>query len=106
MIALVLNAVHSSHTKTAYKKSLEDFRDWCNRQPERPTFNKATVQAWVQKLRDEGLSPSTINQRLSAVRKLALEGADNNYLKFDTAQAIQRVKGIKQSGTRTGNWLN
>jgi site-specific recombinase XerD len=106
LVALVLNAVESRHTKTAYKKALTDFLSWYRTTAAGAPFNKSLVQAWVQKLREEGLSSSTINQRLSAVRKLATEGADNGYLSSDNAQAIQRVKGVKASGTRTGNWLN
>ncbi len=51
------------------------------------------------------LSPSTINQRLSAIRKLAMEAADNGFMPPNTATAISRVKGAKQTGTRTGQWL-
>src|SRR3954447_13735900 len=106
LVALVLNAVQSPHTKAAYEKALTDFLSWCRTEATGSPFNKALVQGWVQKLREQGLSSSTINQRLSAVRKLATEGVDNGYLTADIAQAIHRVKGVKQSGTRTGNWLN
>ncbi|MGD0093382.1 MAG: tyrosine-type recombinase/integrase, partial [Planctomycetota bacterium] len=52
-----------------------------------------------------GLSASTINIRLSAVRKLALEAADNGLMPPELAAGIARVKGAKQQGTRTGKWL-
>lgn len=68
-------------------------------------FSKATVQRWVESLRQQGLSPSTINVRLAAVRKLALEAADNGAFPPQVAEAIKRVKGAKQAGVRTGNWL-
>ena len=50
-------------------------------------------------------TPSTINVRLSALRKLAAESADNQLLAPELAAAIGRVKGAKRHGTRTGNWL-
>ncbi|MGC2612986.1 MAG: tyrosine-type recombinase/integrase [Terracidiphilus sp.] len=52
-----------------------------------------------------GLAPGTINQRLAAVRRLAYEAADSGLLSPELAAGIRRVKGVKQLGTRTGNWL-
>src|SRR3954451_24562302 len=105
LVALAVNSVQSPHSKTGYAKSLKDFLSWQRTEAAGTPFSKALVQAWVQTLRDRKLSSATINQKLAAVRKLATEGVDNGYLSSDTAQAIQRVKGIKQAGTRTGNWL-
>jgi site-specific recombinase XerD len=51
------------------------------------------------------LSPSTINVRLSAIRKLATEAADNGLLAPELAAGIARVKGAKRLGVRVGNWL-
>ena len=51
------------------------------------------------------LGPSTINVRLSAIRKLAGEAADNRLLDPDLAAGIAKVKGIKNEGARAGNWL-
>lgn len=44
-------------------------------------------------------------QRLAAVRRLAYEAADSGLLSPELAAGIRRVKGAKQLGTRTGNWL-
>ena len=48
---------------------------------------------------------STINLRLSPIRKLAREMADNQMLDPATAAAIERVPGVERRGTRVGNWL-
>jgi integrase len=56
-------------------------------------------------LRESGLSAATINQRLSAIRKLAVEASDNGAIDAQIANGIRAVKGIRQEGTRTGNWL-
>jgi site-specific recombinase XerC len=56
-------------------------------------------------LEEQGLAPSSINVRLSAIRKLAAEAADNGLFAPEFAAAIGRVKGAKRHGTRTGNWL-
>src|SRR6185369_16967059 len=69
-------------------------------------LNKATVQRYAAGLRESGLSASTINQRLSAIRKLATEASDNGALDAQIANGIKAVKGIRHEGTRTGNWLD
>ena len=103
--ALVLDGLTSAESKRAYDTALNQFREWCEKQPEPAGFTKATVQAWRADLEASGLASATINLRLSAVRKLALEAADNNLLDRDTAAAIARAKGPKMCGTRTGRWL-
>lgn len=52
-----------------------------------------------------GLAVGTINQRLAAVRRLAYEAADSGLLSPELAAGIRRVKGVKQLGSRIGNWL-
>ena len=51
-----------------------------------------------------GLAAGTINQRLAAVRRLAYEAADSGLLSPELATGIHRVKGVKQLGSRLGNW--
>ena len=58
-------------------------------------LNKATVQAYKMALAARGLAASSINQRLSAVRKLAAEAADNGWLDQAQANGIARVRGVK-----------
>jgi integrase len=52
-----------------------------------------------------GLAAGTINQRLAAVRRLAYEAADSGLLSPELAAGIRRVKGVRQLGSHTGNWL-
>jgi site-specific recombinase XerC len=52
-----------------------------------------------------GPAAGTINQRLAAVRRLAFEAADSGLLSLELAAGIRRVKGVKQLGSRTSNWL-
>lgn len=51
------------------------------------------------------MAAGTVNQRLAAVRRLAYEAADSGLLSPELAAGIRRVKGAKQLGARTGNWL-
>ncbi len=79
---------------------------WLGMQPrDARGLTKATVQRYARQLQERGLAAATVNVRLTAVRRLAAEAADNGLLAPDLAAGISRVKGIKQQGTRTGNWL-
>lgn len=51
------------------------------------------------------MGAGSINQRLSAIRKLAREAADDGALPEAVANGIKAVKGVRREGRRTGNWL-
>jgi integrase len=63
------------------------------------------VQAHLAWLETRDYSPSTLNQRLAAIRKLAREAALNGMLAPEAAAGIEQIPGAKQHGTRAGNWL-
>lgn len=104
-IQTVLDSLDSPHSRRAYERHLRRFIAW-HQDRGHPVFNKAIVQRYAAELRESGLSASTINQRLSAIRKLAGEAADNGALDSQLANGIRAIKGIRQEGTRTGNWLS
>jgi integrase/recombinase XerD len=103
-IQTVLDSLDSAHSRRAYERHLREFIAWHHASGQ-TAFSKATVQRYAAELRESGLSASTINQRLSAIRKLAAEAADNGALDPQLANGIRAVKGIRQEGTRAGNWL-
>src|SRR5271154_7055740 len=102
---LVLDSVSSPITKRVYNMALNEFMAWFQ-QEARPGFTKATVSAWRVSLEDRPLGSSSIIIRMSAIRKLAGEAADNGLLAPDLAQGISRVKSVKSTGIRVGNWLS
>jgi site-specific recombinase XerD len=53
----------------------------------------------------ESLSPSSINVRLSAVRKLVGEARRAGIIGLEEAASLTEVPNISQKGTRLGNWL-
>ncbi len=57
-------------------------------------------------MEDRHLGSSSIIIRMSAIRKLAAEAADNGLLAPELAAGISRVKSAKTQGIRTGNWLS
>jgi len=102
---LVLDSVSSPITKRVYNMALDEFLAWFQQAP-RPGFTKATVSAWRVSLEDRRLGSSSIIIRMSAIRKLAAEAADNGLLAPELAAGISRVKSAKTQGVRTGNWLS
>lgn len=103
-IQTVVDSLDSPHSRRAYERHLREFIAW-HHSTDQTVLSKATVQRYAASLRESGLSPATINQRLSAIRKLAVEASDNGALDIQIANGIKSIKGVRQEGTRTGNWL-
>jgi site-specific recombinase XerD len=103
--AMVLDSVSSPITKRVYNMALEEFLAWFQEAP-RTGFTKATVSAWRVSLEERRLGSSSIIIRMSAIRKLAAEAADNGLLAPELAAGIARVKSAKSVGIRMGNWLS
>ena len=90
--ALVLDSVSSPITRRIYNLGLdEEFISWYGLEP-RLGFTKATVSAWRVTLQARGLGSVSINVRISAVRKLAVEPADNGLLAPELAAGIARER--------------
>jgi site-specific recombinase XerC len=103
--ALVLDSVSSPITPRVYNLGLDEFIAWYG-QEARSGFTKAAVNAWRITLEARGLGSISINVRITAVRKLAVEAADNGLLAPELAAGITRVKGVASKGVRVGNWLS
>lgn len=104
IVDLVADGLTSTHSKRAYRRALQEFLTWHDDQS-RPGFTKATVNRYRAHLVEAGRGAATVNQALSAIRRLAVEAADNGLLDPQTAAAVGRVEGVKQEGRRAGNWL-
>jgi hypothetical protein len=63
------------------------------------------LSAWRVSLEVRGLGSSSIIVRMSAIRKLAAEAADNGLLAPELAAGIARVKSAKMTGIRSGKVL-
>ncbi len=100
----VLNSLSSSNSRRNYKFAMEQFISWYCSEP-RLSLSRAVVLRFRLYLESLGLAAGTINQRLAAVSRLAYEAADSGPLSPELAAGIRRVKGVKQLGSRIGNWL-
>ena len=100
---MVLKAVVSPHTRRNYAKALDEVfaLSGLRKQPlSRDLFMEYRAQMLARKL-----SPSTINVRLSAVRKLIGEAKRNGILSGEQAAGMADVPNVSEQGTRLGNWL-
>src|SRR4051795_2273343 len=104
--ALVLDSVSSPITRRVYNLGLDEFIAWYTEVPRPAGFTNATVTAWRGSLEARKLGPISINVRVTAVRKLAVEAAGNGLLAPELASGIARIKGVKSHGVRVGNWLS
>src|SRR6202008_639837 len=84
---LVLDSVSSPITKRVYNMALDEFLAWFQQAPG-PGFTKATVSAWRVSLEERKLGSSSIIVRMSAIRKLAAEAADNGLFAPELAAGI------------------
>jgi site-specific recombinase XerD len=95
---LVGYAVRSPHTRQAYHCALEQFFHWAAGR----AISRESVQGYVTWLGETKFSPSTINQRLAAIRQLASEAQRCGYVDSETAQAIVTVAGVSQKAQTAG----
>jgi integrase len=96
---MVLDTVPSPHSKRNYGKALDHLFQFCASRP----LSRSLLMDWRAGM--ESLSPSTINVRLSAVRKMIGEARRNNLIGSEEAASLTDVPNISQKGTRLGNWL-
>src|SRR4028119_588020 len=101
IINMVIDGLPSENSRRAYQRHLEDFFYW-HAEQNRPELNKALINRYVKSLRAQKLSSSTINQKLSAIRKLATEAEDNNLIDSRLANGIRAVKGVPFRGRQIG----
>jgi site-specific recombinase XerD len=101
----VLNSLGSPASRRVYEYAINQFVAWYYSEP-RLALNRIVVVRYRMHLESRGLAANTINQQLAAVRRLAHEAADSGLLSPELAAGICRVKGVKQLGFRSGNWLS
>jgi integrase len=99
MRQMVLDSVQSIHSKRNYAKALDDLFAFSTNRP----LSRALLMEYRTSM--ENLSPSTINVRMSAIRKLVGEARRNGLIGLEEAANLTDVPNVRQTGTRLGNWL-
>ena len=98
-------ADRSFGTAAKYRERMQHFAAWLVASGIL-AIDKTTVAAYRAALVKAGKSASTVNGHLVAVRALLREAADLGYIDDRDADRACRVKGLKEKGTRAGNWLS
>jgi integrase len=96
---MVLDTVPSPNSRRNYAKALDDLFALSAGRP----LTRALFMEYRASM--ESLAPSTVNVRLSAVRKLVTEARKNGLIGAEDAATLTEVPNIQQKGTRLGNWL-
>ena len=100
---MVLNSVASEHSKRNYAKALDEVYALCEERKQ--PLSRALLMEYRAAMLEKGLSASTVNVRLSAVRKLIGEAQRNGIIGAEEAANLAGVPNLTQKGTRVGNWL-
>ena len=100
---MLTNSVPSGHTRRAYAKAFDDLLALVARtgQP----ISRQLFQQYRAEMVDAGLGGSTINVRLSGVRKLVNEARENGLVDPSDAERIVSVPNVPAQGVRLGQWL-
>ena len=101
---IVLNGLHSPLSKRVYRMAIQNFLVYWVEQG-MPIPDKLFLQTYIFEKQDQGLSSSSLNLRLSAIKNFAREAADLNIWPYEVPTVFSRVKKIPTRGTRNGNWL-
>ena len=96
---MVLDTLPSPHSRRNYAKALDDLFAFSAGRP----LTRNLLMEYRASI--EALSASTINVRLSAIRKMVLEARANGMLSAEDAAHLTGMPNIRQRGTRLGNWL-
>ena len=96
---MVLDSVTSAHSRRNYAKALDLLFALAAGRP----LTRSLLMQYRAAM--DGLAPSTVNVRLSAVRKLISEARKNGMLSAEDAANLADIPNIRQKGTRLGNWL-
>jgi integrase len=100
---MVLNSVASEHSKRNYAKALDEVSTLCANRSQ--GLSRVLLMEYRTAMLEKKLSASTVNVRLSAVRKLIGEAQRNGIIGAEEAANLAGVPNLSQKGTRVGNWL-
>src|SRR5882757_6788639 len=96
---IVLDSVTSPNTRRSYSLTLDELFAFSAGR----SLTRALLQEWKASM--DALAPSTINVKLSAVRRLVGEARRNGLISAEDAANLSDIPNVRQRGNRLGNWL-
>ena len=97
---MVLNSVASEHSQRNYAKAPDEVFALCEERKQ--PLSRALLMEYRAAMLEKKLSASTVNVRLSAVRKLIGEAQRNGTIGAEAAN-LAGVPNLSQQGTKVGN---
>ena len=99
----VLNSVSAENSKRNYALAMDELSAFCKARQQ--PVSRAVLLAFRADMLERDLSASTINVKMSAVRKLVNEAKRAGVVSSEEAAQMTDVPNVRQQGTRVGNWL-
>src|ERR1700680_4538316 len=97
---MVLNSVASEHSKRNYAKALDEVFALCEARQQ--PLSRALLMEYRAAMLEKKLSASTVNVRLSAIRKLIGEAQRNGIIGAEEAANLAGVPNLSQKGNQAG----
>ncbi len=99
----MLNGVAAQNSRRNYSLALDELSAFCSscRQP----VSRSLLLEFRAAMLERDLGASTINVKLSAIRKLVNEAKRAGVIGAEDASQMADIPNVPQQGTRLGNWL-
>jgi site-specific recombinase XerD len=101
----VLNSLGSPASRRVYEYAMNQFIAWYCSEP-RLALNRIVVVHYRMHLESRGLAANTINPAARCGSTTCPRSCRFWLAQPELAAGISRVKGVKQLGFRSGNWLS
>ncbi len=99
----VLDGVAAENSKRNYALALDELAAFCAERQQ--IISRALLLEYKAAMLDRNLSASTVNVKLSAIRKLIEEAKRAGVISTEEASQMAEIPNVRQRGTRQGNWL-
>jgi integrase len=101
LVDLVLAGVPSENTRRSYDRGIQDLLAFAGKRP----ITLKLLLNWRKAMAvDHAIS--TVNNRISAARKLIAELTRSKVITVEQSAELLQIAGLPQRGSRTGNWLD
>jgi integrase/recombinase XerD len=101
---MLLSGVSNEHTRRAYSRALERFLTWYQAEGV-SELSGQVVERYRTGLERSGRAASSVNQEMSALRRLFHRAAAAGFVDREGARAAASVPNVRSLGKRAGNWL-
>lgn len=99
----VLNGVAAENSRRNYALALDELSVFCGERQQ--PLSRTLILEFRAAMLDRELGASTINVKLSAIRKLVDEAKRAGVIGAEEASQMTDIPNVRQNGTRLGNWL-